>query len=776
MAFDENGFRNAALKRGANPDTIEMYVQAIRARQSSPDYLSQQQAQSLDLLGKQQNLQQGDLQLKSAQLNYDKALRENMPVEVSKYMSQDNAMPDLSQLLIEKTGPATNNAPTDYSNLQGKSKEKTNQEKGILSRIANYLFPNASKFASNVGNSLVESAGQIGDVITGINPYASQESKIAAGKHFVEAQKKQEEYKKQVSLPDIARTSAEISSWMIPGGKGTKALVSGGVRGGVNALSKPNMTQKDLENAIVLGALTEGTLSNLGPIKDYVKGIAKKTPIIKKMPTTKALDNAANTIDQGTRQIKVKPSVYGASKEKAINETLDRWVGKGGAQQQYEKLQPAIARIENQISKVSRTNRNPITTTKDIKRSFMENLATKLRSKYLTNKQAISEINGYLKDLGNVGDDVTLEGIMKMKRLINSDYDEVAKAIAAGRSLTPRQIVQEAAWKSIDDAVKSASPEIKSLLRDQSNIYMSASSLSGARFNPPTLRAAGFSLPQVVTQKLRDATAGALRIPGKISQGTNNVINSVESALPAIVTNNGPRITTSGMLSLKNGTDNAYDDSQYIPNNDTNNDSGIGNYDESNNISGETDHMSNYNTSSAKSQYVTGKSPQEWYTAAQNAMQDNNPTAYKYFKELAEAELTQQNKAKSGKEPVTIDRFADDLRKIYFYDNKNGISLGENTVGVGGILPRIGLETKKITDQNYVNNLMRYNQARSIFAGLLNRARGAGTLNQGEYDTIIKNMPNETTPRPVAEAWFKDVKNILRGIDISKSQVSIQPE
>lgn len=751
-----------------------MYVQAIKSRESSPAYQMQQQGQSLDLLGKQQNLQQGDLQLKNAQLNYDKSLRENQPVDVNKYMSQSSGMPDLSQLLIKRDQVVptdnTSNMPNDYNNMQSKVSEKTPQEQGILSKISNFIFPNATKMAGNVGSSLMTSAGQIGDIITGVSPFSSQESKLNAGKNLVESQKKQEDLKKQVTLPNIARTGTEIASWMVPGSKGAKALISGATRGALNASSKEGMTQKDLENSIVLGALTEGTLSNLGPIKDFISGK------VKKIPGVGNLEGLAKDLDRGTRQIKVKPSVYGSAKEKSINETLDKWVGKGSAEQQYGKLQPAIAKIENKIKAIAKANPAPITTTKMIKRSFMENLASKLRSKDLTNKQAISEINGYLKDLGNMGDDVTIEGLRSMKKLVNSDYDGVAKALLDGRALTPRQIVQEAAWKSIDDSVKNASPALKSLLRDQSNIYMSANSLSGARFNPPTLGAAGFSLPQIVTQKARDTAAGALRIPGKLSQGIDNMTSNISSALPPVVVNNAPRLATSGILATQNGNNTSQNPNENQPSNINGDNTGITNNNESNYIDSQSNHMSNDNTQNTGSQYITGKSPQEWFAAAQNAMQDNNPTAYKYFKDLADTELTQQNKTGVGKEPVTIDRFADDLQKIYFFDNKNGLSLGENTVGLGGILPRIELQTKKLTDQKYVNNLKRYEQARSVFAGLLNRARGAGTLNQGEYETVIQNMPNETTPKPVAEAWFTDVKNLLRGIDISKSQVSIQPE
>lgn len=809
-SFDEQGFRNAALKRGANPDTVEMYVQAIKSRESSPAYQMQQQGQSLDLLGKQQNLQQGDIQLKNAQLNYDKSLRENQPVDVNKYMSQSSGMPDLSQLLIKRDQAVppnnTSNIATNYSSMQSKVIEKTPQEQGIISSIINTIFPQAVQWTGAQAKGLMGTAGQVGDIFTGINPMASQEDKLAAGKRFNERQKTFEtQVKPALSVGNTLKTGLEVAPWMTGVGAGKMALVSGGIRGGMTAASKPGATQKDIENAIVFGALTEGTIANAGPILAKGKEMGSRLPVIGGMFGKGAKDGAnkaANTLFNTTSKsisdmIAEKGKVPGDYTKYIKGGTgFDEMIGKTSEKAKGGYFGDLIKQAEDKItafgskgvgSRIKITADDIIPRLEQQKQQLalisgnesrikaIDEAIKNVRRAY-ANGKSVLEIREILK-LGNkiYGDNAALtlkEGtkVMAQKEEVNAirsflrQFEPIKEALddqsnlidlremvnsARGRYLQYGTLAEKESMAGLSTAVKGKLPVIGDIWNFAKDKF--------DYFNP------------VTAEKLTSKIAG--------SQGLPNISVNIPSALKSA----GVRAGTIGATSMiQDPVQDSYNTSQNPnenqPSNINSDNTGVTNNNESNYIDSQSNHMSNDNTQNTESQYITGKSPQEWFASAQNAMQDNNATAYKYFKDLADTELTQQNKTGVGKEPVTIDRFADDLQKIYFFDNKNGLSLGENTVGLGGILPRIELQTKKLTDQKYVNNLKRYEQARSVFAGLLNRARGAGTLNQGEYETVIKNMPNETTPKPVAEAWFTDVKNLLRGIDISKSQVSIQPE
>ena len=231
-----------------------------------------------------------------------------------------------------------------------------------------------------------------------------------------------------------------------------------------------------------------------------------------------------------TRKITKPASVYGAGKEKAINATLEKYLKffKGSPQQQYEGLQPAMQEIEGKIGQFIAKNPAVSASKEAIKKSFIKNLASSLRSKDLTQKQAITEINGYLTDLlkasGGTGKftNIPLTTLRNLKKLVNADYGPVHKILERGTgALNPRQKVIAAAWDSLDDAVKSASPTIKTLLTDESNLYKAAQSLSSARVNPPTFRVMGTSVPAWATQTGRDVIGGVF---GKTGQALSSPI------------------------------------------------------------------------------------------------------------------------------------------------------------------------------------------------------------------------------------------------------------
>lgn len=348
---------------------------------------------------------------------------------------------------------------------------------------------------------------------------------------------KEEQVKDRGSiLKTTAKTAAGVGSFAIPFGKGagivSKAILPGAVSGAMFKASEEDADIDSIIESAAYGGIGAGLLHGAGSV--ISKG-GKAVGFGKKAAAT--LDDTAKGLQEGTRQIKQKGSIYGASKEKAINATLNKYGFKGSAQKQYEMLEPAVTKIEGNIKSVIAKNPAVTVAKNDIKKSFLLNLKSSLRSKDLTEKQALVEIDGYLKDLikasGGKGKftSIDLETLRSLKKLVNEDYGPVVKVLENNGSLTPRQKVIEAAWESLDDAVKGASPELKSLLTDESNLYKAAQSLSSARSNPPTLRIAGTSAPGFVTQAGRDIASGTLSFAGK---GIDKVTKAVESALSQI--------------------------------------------------------------------------------------------------------------------------------------------------------------------------------------------------------------------------------------------------
>lgn len=316
-----------------------------------------------------------------------------------------------------------------------------------------------------------------------------------------------------------AKATAGAASYAVPFGRGagiaSKVLLPGAAAGALSEASRDEATIDSVAESGVTGAVTAGALHGIGGMVSWARGKGGE------------LVRQSQALEEGTRKIRQPASVYGARTEKAVNSTLDKWGFKGTAQQQYERLEPAMQEIEGKIQQVIQENPDLGANADDITKAFMDELSSSLRTKDITKKQAQEEIKSYLTDVmkaaGKVGaetgqpllkensKDISLAGLREMKKIINQDMGGIYKKLEKGTPLNPTEKVTMAAWESLDNAVKTASPEIKELLVDESNLYRAAQSLSSARANPPTFRVWGTSVPASVTQKLRDFGSGLLK-------------------------------------------------------------------------------------------------------------------------------------------------------------------------------------------------------------------------------------------------------------------------
>lgn len=316
-----------------------------------------------------------------------------------------------------------------------------------------------------------------------------------------------------------AKATAGGMSYAIPFGKGaslaSKVFIPGATSAMLSEFSNEDATPESVIESGVTGAVAAGALHAVGGMVSWARG--KGGELIRE----------SEKIAEGTRKIKVKPSVFAAGKEKTINETMNKYGFKGSAQQQYEQLEPVMKDIEGKIQSFITENPELSVSKESIKEAFVKNLKSSLRTKDLTQSQAVKEIEGYLNDLlvasgergaetGQVllkagAKDIPLATLREMKKVLNEDYASVFKKIESGTSLNSREKVIAAAWDSLDNAVKNVAPEMKQLLLDESNLYQAAQPLASARVNPPTFRAAGTSVPSGITQKLRDLGSSILK-------------------------------------------------------------------------------------------------------------------------------------------------------------------------------------------------------------------------------------------------------------------------
>ena len=115
----------------------------------------------------------------------------------------------------------------------------------------------------------------------------------------------------------------------------------------------------------------------------------------------------------------------------------------------------------------------------------------------------------------------------------------------------------------------------------------------------------------------------------------------------------------------------------------------------------------------------------------------------------------------------------DMMQKLYGVGTPQSLSMGDKTTLLGGgVQARGNVEIKKLSDQNYVDRLNAYNTQRALVAGPINIAAGAGVLNGGEYQRLaMEAFPNEYTSEKVADAWFRNAREVLLN---AKNQEGLQ--
>ncbi len=466
--------------------------------------------------------------------------------EIAKKVSEFDQSNGLSQ-------PATVTKPNSVMGTSPSSKgidTTVTQEEGFISKFVKGVIQPAVDYGKFVGEAAYQGSKYVFDPTFRklVNGEKLTPEELATVNTDTAFYGKDEAQKKLGTRKDIAITGAKagagMESYFIPFGKGaniaTKALIPGFASGALAEVSKEDTTATSVLESGVMGGATAGVLDAVGGMISWARG--KGDDLVRQ----------SETLDDATRKINVKASIFGASKEKVINQTLDKYGFKGTAQSQYEMLEPTMKKIEGEIQGIIKADPNLSVAKKDIKTAFLTNLKSSLRTKDLTKQEAISEVDGYVTDLlkasGGTGKftNITIGKLRDMKKVLNDDYGAVFKKVIAGNPLTSREKVIEAAWSSLDDAVTTASPAMKALLTEESHLYQATQSLSSARYNPPTFRVAGTSIPAGVTQRLRDIGSDTLKKIGvnleKLPENNifdQELVQRIASLTPSALKENG---------------------------------------------------------------------------------------------------------------------------------------------------------------------------------------------------------------------------------------------
>lgn len=295
------------------------------------------------------------------------------------------------------------------------------------------------------------------------------------------------------------KATAGAMSYAVPGGTSIKgAMAAGAAAGALNAVSQDDATIDSVATGAVAGGAIGGAFSVAGKaLKWALKG--KEKTVDKNL-----LTKIGNNLREDATQIRIKASVYGAKKEKLIQETLDTLGITGGPQEKYEQLQPAIESLSNKIDELISANPDVEINVSDLVNSFSTKLQSEIRSKTLTSSVAQQEVNGYLDDLiksinpetQGSKEAISLKNLFSLKKLVNEDYGSIAGKIENNSPLTDREKIMFYGRQVLDEAVTKAMPEIKDLTVMQSHLYDAARPLAAARNTVSTFRVFGVTIPK----------------------------------------------------------------------------------------------------------------------------------------------------------------------------------------------------------------------------------------------------------------------------------------
>jgi len=277
------------------------------------------------------------------------------------------------------------------------------------------------------------------------------------------------------------------------------------------ATSLEDMTPEErLKKTLVsagFGALIIGGIQGGG---ELVKGIAKATTKI-----GKGTSRAGAAVRQHARKIEEPAGVWGADKEAAINQTLDKVGIKGSASNQYKQLSPKYNKLTKSIDKYL-DKKAVAVKGDDVALSITDDISS-LPGDVTAVKQGNFEYEKIIKEIGKVKDSKDLFGV---KKWLNGRLGRVYTKIEKGNPLSPAEEVILTARDTVDNLLKTFHPEIKALTTAQSHLRDAAPSLNRARKLVPTTRVAGTTLPQGVISKSQDVAGRALQGAGKVVSKT----------------------------------------------------------------------------------------------------------------------------------------------------------------------------------------------------------------------------------------------------------------
>lgn len=262
-------------------------------------------------------------------------------------------------------------------------------------------------------------------------------------------------------------------------------------------------------------------VSTISPEVANAAKVVKTAETVKPSLLDKVLGKTGQYLRDDVVKIETEPSIWGAKKEAAIKQTLKDLGVKGSPEQQYSQLAPKMEALASKIEDSSLYKDPKPVSVSTVIGDFEKNLGSEIRRSTLDRGSIKSLAEGYIQDVYGAANDgkvipetIQTPDLFKLKKLVNEDYQAVAKKLKNNLPLTDRERVIAVARQTLDDVVASKHPDVKKYTVMQSHLYDSVDSIYSARKAPgPRFKLFGseIPLPKDITQSAQDVVGRALQ-------------------------------------------------------------------------------------------------------------------------------------------------------------------------------------------------------------------------------------------------------------------------
>lgn len=590
-------------------------------------------------------------------------------------------------------------------------------------------------------------------------------------------------------LETVVGETAKAASFFIPGGQGTGAaikagLASGGLQGFGDSIQRSDNIGDvigDTVKGAAFGGATGGATSKLfsklapkvsGVADDVVNTldnvVANEADDVARGGLTGKINEFGGNLRKSNLGIKADKTVTGALDKADLEDRILSIVDEAGEKANdvgigntYKKLS---SKLSDDISKFDR----PIDTT-----NILDEFTKQVEGVVNINKKDSviqSNIDDALGKLSTLEKNPTAQQIADLKFKVQSEMSPIYRKNQQGNPLTPKETITETLHNVLDSNFKSQVPEVADTLSKMSSLHQAAPDIisqgtKGTKVGSPFLGASvnvgtpvsaikekvgktlqnfegGLKLPNApkvpeqvskffgspTGQKVADATERIARVapaPEMAPQSAEEL--PVRQDLQAASFDAQAQQPAQSGMQLPPSMQKLFNQKQIDP-----------------------DEKELFDFYSAGG----GGDPFEYYKALRELRREKATAAQK-----VQGTTADQKTAKN------LDGALNEMERLYGAGTGDSLSAGSNTVGIQGLFARPGQDIKKATNQGYTDKLNSYKSMAQLVIGMINQARGAGSLNAGEADILLQTMPNEYSSEQEAKDWFSNVRRILPNMD-----------